>query len=334
MRALVWTGPREMDVKDVPSPTPGSDEVLLEVVVAGICGSELSGYLGQNKLRTPPLIMGHEFTARVVAGPGLAPGERVVVNPLYGCGRCSACRQGLEQLCPERVLLGAHRPGAFAQFVTVPQRCCLPLPGVVDDLTGSLVEPLACGLSALELAEVGAEESLWIVGAGPIGLCTLAAARAAGVKHIVVTDLSAPRRAIARAWQAEAVVDSGAEDPVAAIHRLYPGGVDAVVDCVGSTKTRRQGARGLRPGGRMVMVGLHSEESTLEANHLIRDQIAVLGSFAYTPAMFRRSLDLVVQGVLRADSTWVEERDLAQGGTSFAELVAGSVPAAKIALRP
>lgn len=128
MKALVWEGPRIMNMREAPEPTAAEDEVVLRVAYAGICGSELSGYLGHNALRKPPLIMGHEFAGAIVElggraleiNPALAVGTRVTVNPLQYCGECIYCLKGVNQLCVSRKLIGAARPGAFAQFVSVP----------------------------------------------------------------------------------------------------------------------------------------------------------------------------------------------------------------------
>ena len=123
MDALVWTAPGCLEMQSLPVPTPAPDEVLLEVASVGICGSELSGYLGHSSLRTPPLVMGHEFSARIaqIGGGALANGaaptigRRVAVNPLIHCGACSLCRAALTNLCSHLCNSGAPRVGAFAR---------------------------------------------------------------------------------------------------------------------------------------------------------------------------------------------------------------------------
>src|SRR5262245_21353742 len=130
MKALVYEGPRQLNIRDVPEPELGQDEVMIQVTYSGICGSELSGYLGHNTLRKPPLIMGHEFSGQIVAlgsqvsqlKPGLAAGQRVTANPLISCSWCRACLAGRHNLCRQRQLLSASRPGSFAEFVKVPAR--------------------------------------------------------------------------------------------------------------------------------------------------------------------------------------------------------------------
>lgn len=340
MRALVWLGPREMAEQAVPRPQLAPDDVLIAVGAVGICGSELGGFLGHNSLRRPPLIMGHEAAGQIVeiAGGTLADGtvpavgDRVTFNPLVTCGVCDRCRAGRENLCRERQLLGAHRPGAFAEYIAVPARQCYRLPDAISLVAGSLAEPLACGVRAVEQAGVRPESSLLILGAGPIGLCCVAVARSLGVENIIVGDMSPARLAIARDWGARTTINVREENALAAIERLSPGGVEIVIDAVGATGVRNQALAALVPGGRVVFIGLHDEESVLPANVMVRQELEIVGTFAYTPADFTRAVELLVQGTLKPGSEWLEERPLAAGPAAFADLVDSRTEIAKIVL--
>ncbi len=338
MDALVWLGPRKMELRREPVPTPGPGEVLVEVATVGICGSELSGYLGENSLRKPPLIMGHEAAGRIAFdcdaplsdGSPARAGVRVTFNPLLTCGACDLCRAGKSNLCRNRQLISAHRPGAFAGYVAVPAHLCVPLPDHMSLTLGSLTEPLACGVRAV--AHAGAPQRLAILGAGPIGLLCLVAARAAGVEQILVSDVSERRLAVARAWGAAATVNAR-NNVLAAVQAFAPGGADAVIDAVGLTVTRDQAVRAVIPGGRVVFIGLHDEESMVGANYIVRQEITVIGSFTYSDADFARALDLLAAGKVPLDGDWLEERPLAVGPAAFEELLAGTTRAAKIVLR-
>lgn len=342
MSALVWLGPREMVERAEPVPQPAADEVLIEVKAVGICGSELSGYLGHNSLRRPPLIMGHEAAGLVVAvgsgdyADGSAPqvGDRVTFNPLIVCGTCDRCRAGRSNLCRQRQLVGAHRPGAFAPYVAVPARQCWVLPEPVSMVAGSLVEPLACAVRAVRLSQIGAGQSLLILGAGPIGLCCVAVARAAGVERIVVSDVAPQRLVIARQWGASEVVNAREADVVAFVQELLPGGVDAVIDAVGATPVRAQAVKAVVPGGNVVFIGLHDEESAVAANYIIRQEVTITGSFAYTNEDFAQAIDLLAREIVRPADDWLAVRPLSAGPMSFAELVDGTAAAAKIVLTP
>jgi threonine dehydrogenase-like Zn-dependent dehydrogenase len=341
MQALVWTAPRELVMRDVPEPQPGPGELLVAVGAAGICGSELSGYLGQSSIRVPPLVMGHEAAGRIAADSDLLLGDgsparagtRVTFNPLVTCGECDCCRAGRESVCRKRQIIGAHRPGAYAPLVAVPAAHCFPLPAGLSETAGALTEPLACAVRAVLLSAAQPDDPLLILGAGPIGLFCLVAARAAGVRNIMISDVQAGRLELARRWGAAAVAHAREEDVVAAAQRFAPGGVGAAIDAVGTDATRAQAVKSVVPGGRAVFIGLHEEESPLAANYLVRQEIAVQGTFAYTPREFARAFQLLAEGHVAPSPDWLDERPLSAGAESFEELLAGRSPFAKIVLR-
>ncbi|HVM68522.1 MAG TPA: alcohol dehydrogenase catalytic domain-containing protein, partial [Gaiellaceae bacterium] len=137
MKALVWHGTRSLAYEDVDEPAAGPDEVVLEVSLAGICGSDLHGYRGHPGPRVPPLVLGHEVV-------GTVDGERYALYPLVGCGACARCEAGEDNLCASWRLVGMHRAGVFAERVAVPRRCLVPVPPGLDDRRAVLAEPLAC----------------------------------------------------------------------------------------------------------------------------------------------------------------------------------------------
>jgi threonine dehydrogenase-like Zn-dependent dehydrogenase len=322
MWALVWRGPRVLGWEEVPRPEPGPGEVLIRVRAVGVCGSELGGYLGQNTLRVPPLVMGHEFAGEIAAlGPGAAGplGARVVVNPLLACGACPTCARGAPNLCPRRSLIGAHRPGAFAEYVAVPEAALHPLPPGVDWVQGSLAEPLACGVRAVARAEVPSGAPLVVLGAGPMGLVATVAARARGLGEVVVADPNPRRLAVVRAIGAVGLTP---EELAPWLHARWPDGVPVVLDAVGSGATRRLALRTVAPGGRVVALGLHEHESPVPVGDLVRGEVALVGTFAYAPEDFAQALALLGRGQLVPDPSWLETRPLAEGPQVFADLVA------------
>lgn len=343
MEALVWLGPRHMELRTEPVPAPAPGEVLIEISTAGICGSELSGYLGQNSLRTPPLIMGHEAAGRIVAsaGDGLladgslaSSGTRVTFNPLIVCGNCDRCKAGHTNLCRQRQLVGAHRPGAFARFVIVPAAQCWPLPQDMSDVTGSLAEPLACAVRAVLLTQMqNKPATLLVLGMGPIGLFCLAVARAQGIDTVLVSDMAPQRLEVARRWGAYETINASESDVVATVQRLVPAGVDAVIDAVGVTTTRAQALKAVVPGGRVIFIGLHVDDTSLTMNYLVRQEVTLTGCFAYTYADFARAHSFLVQGLLQPSADWLQLRPLAAGPTAFAELANGTATATKIVLQ-
>jgi threonine dehydrogenase-like Zn-dependent dehydrogenase len=339
MKAVVWLGPRQMELQDVPSPAPGKGEVVVRVGAVGVCGSELSGYLGQSSLRIPPLVMGHEFAGEFAAlGEGAARvcvGDAVIVNPLITCGDCALCRRGLENLCARRQIVGVHRPGAFAELVAVPEKNCIPLPAELSPVAGSLAEPRACGVRAARLGGVAAGSQVLVLGAGAIGLMCIAAVRKAGGAATLAADVNPGRLATAAVWGAQAVCDARVDDPAEVARRLTGGaGVDVAIDAVGSTATRRAAVKAVRAGGTVVLIGLHEAESPLEANYVVRSEIHVTGSFAYTRADFEGAVSMLAAGKVQPAAAWLEERGLAACAGAFAQLIDAPPAVAKIVLRP
>lgn len=339
MRALVWEGPRKMMVREVPTGEPGPGEILLQVESVGICGSELSGYLGHNSLRKPPLIMGHEFSGTVVSlGERVeapVPGERVVVNPLLHCGTCSACRRGRFNLCSTRALIGAHRPGAFAEMVVVPAVACLTIPADFDPAIASLAEPLACAVRAVRVAGVGLGDGLMVLGAGPIGLLCALLGRLAGTS-VAITDTNPSRLAIAETWGFRQATDHeiGDHNNVDQGDQGDQAGFDSAIDAVGLEVTRRQAIGSVRRGGQVVFVGLHGPDASFDGNDVVRNEVSISGSFAYTPGDFEIACGLLARGVLPEDRSWLSVRPLEAGPESFLELVDGQPDVLKVVLQP
>ncbi|GIP40816.1 galactitol-1-phosphate 5-dehydrogenase [Paenibacillus sp. J31TS4] len=326
----MYEGPRVLTLREAEVPVPAEDEVLIRVERAGICGSELSGYLGHNSLRKPPLVMGHEFAGTVEAAGARAgrfrSGDRVTANPLVSCGRCRACLAGDGQLCPQRVLVGAGRPGAYAEYVAVPERNVYRLPDGMGMAEGALVEPLACAVHIGRLASLAPWDRLFIAGAGPIGLLVLAAARRFGLTDIVVMDINRSRLDIVRELGGQAAANP--EE----LRRLVPdGGFDAAVDAVGLEATRRACMEAVRPGGRIVLSGLHAADSSLPVNLAIRSELTLLGAFAYRPLDFELALDWLAQGLVDL-SPWTETAPLEEGQACFEKLLSDPGRTAKILL--
>ena len=346
MQALVWTAPEKMEMQQQPDPTPTAGEVVIRVAYAGICGSELSGYLGHNALRTPPLVMGHEFAGEVVElGRDVAAleiGDAVTVNPLTYCGQCRTCRMGLTQLCPQRRLVGAHRPGAFAQYVSIPAFITHRLPQGMTLRTGALTEPVGVGVRIGRLAGDVAAESALIIGAGPIGLLALQALKLAGADRIFIADLDPERLAMGGALGGIAISPSSpglgasgqAADLVEIVKDATAGdGVAVSVDAVGTGGTRSQCVAATRNAGTLILSGLHEETSPMPAAAIIRQELTVRGSFAYGAADFAHGLELLHAGHYRLDP-WIVEAPLAEGGDWFHRLVHSPGNVSKVLLVP
>ncbi len=337
MRALVWEAPRVMNMRDHTEPLAQAHEVVIKVAYAGICGSELSGYLGHNALRVPPLVMGHEFAGEIVAlGDAvteLSIGQAVTVNPLVSCGTCAYCQRGLNQLCTTRKLIGAHRPGAYASYVAVPASVVTPLPEGMTTRTGALTEPTACGVRIGELAGPLQGETCLIIGAGPIGLLALQVFKLNGAQRVYIVERDTARLAMGAALGGEPI-DANQSDPVKVIREATDNlGVPVSVDAVGTTLTRQQCIAATRSTGMVILSGLHEESSALPNADIIRREITVRGCFSYTPANFAEALRLLAAEAIRLDP-WIVEAPLAEGGQWFERLIEAPGDVAKVLLVP
>ncbi len=340
MKSLVWEAPRVMQLRETDKPSAAPDEVVIRVAYAGICGSELSGYLGHNALRVPPLVMGHEFSGEIVemgdqaasVNPALALGIGVTVNPLYCTADSELQRRGLDQLCPSRRLIGAHRPGAYAEYVSVPAKTVTVLPRDMSLRTGALTEPTACGVRIAELAgDVDGKDCL-IIGAGPIGLLALQTLKLKGAQRVFIADLDGERLAMGGELGA-VTLDPRSVDVVKTVQEATGLGVSVALDAVGTAVTRRQCISATQPTGTTILSGLHEEVSEMPAADIIRREIVVRGSFSYSPANFAAAVDLLGQDKIRLDP-WIVEAPLAEGGPWFDRLIDAPGNVSKVLLIP
>lgn len=307
MRALVWDGPGSLRVSEVPEPSAGRGEVVIEPVAA-ICGSEVEGYLGHQPNRVPPLVMGHELAGVVLtSGPGADPGlagAAVAVNPIVSCGRCSFCARGARNLCRDKELIGIARPGGFAERVAVPAANLVLLPPGTDLRTGAFVEPMANGVHAASLALGGRPvQRAAVIGAGAIGLCVVQALRQLGAERIDVLEPDQRRRATAEAAGADAVhaEPAGLREAagVAGVPRSRDGlGADAVVDAAGTARTRALAVEVAAAGATVVLAGMADDRSELAFRPVVRDEIVIRGSYAYTDDDFARAAAWLAAGLV------------------------------------
>src|ERR671922_130671 len=246
MRGIVFLGNRKLEIQEFPDPTPGPGEVVLEMRASGMCGSDLHPYRAAGNAAAAlglggggPVIAGHEPCGVVAAvGAGVDPGlvgQRVMNHHYKGCGRCKHCRVGWSQLCRAGITVyGMTGHGAHAPFMKVPASTLVPMPETISFEEGAAI---SCGTGtaygALKRLDVSGRDTLAVFGQGPVGLSATMLGRAMGARVIAV-DVSPERRALAKEFGADVVIDPAAVDPVAAIHDLTEGeGADAALDATG-----------------------------------------------------------------------------------------------------
>jgi threonine dehydrogenase-like Zn-dependent dehydrogenase len=315
-----------MTVDDVPDPSPKAGEVVVRSEAAGICGSEVEGYVGKMSNRVPPLVMGHEFAGTVTAVGADSDrswlDKRVAVNPIVGCGHCGYCVRGDRNLCPDRFLIGVGVPGGFASTAAVPERCLFELPARMDARLGALVEPLANGVHAIRSGAPAGVISAVVIGAGTIGLACMQAALLHGIELVTVLERHPMRR--------DHALRLGAHEAFASGDELKPG-VDLVIDAAGSDDTRRLAIDLLNPAGTAVFIGLHHDQTPLPWHTVIRGNHTVKGVFGYSDTDFQLALDWLAEG--RAGIGDLKAiLPLEEGPAAFATLAEGPTADIKVFL--
>ena len=272
MRAVVKPGPGPgLEMRDVPVPRPGRGEVLLQVKAASICGTDLhirNWDPWAAERMTPPLVVGHETCGVVaaygegVAGPPL--GTLVSVESHVVCGTCVLCRTGKGHLCPQTSILGVHRDGVFAEYVTVPEVNCWADPPGMPYSIASLQENFGNAVHTASTPAVAGRKVL-VTGCGPVGVMAIAAARALGARSVLASDVSDYRLAMALAMGAEAAFNPSRTDLQAAVMAATDGdGVDVLLEMSGAPAALDEGFRLLRPGGEAALLGLFSRPVTFD----------------------------------------------------------------------
>lgn len=326
MKALVYTGPKEMEFRLADDPAPAAGETVVRVDRVGICGSDMHGYLGHDARRPAPLILGHEGTGVIEGGP--RDGERVTINPLVECHTCAACKSGREHICENRQIISMPpRQGAFAEYVALPDKNLVPIPDDMPFEKAALTEPLSVCWHA---AKLGLRVATWptkralVIGGGAIGLGSSLALQALTDATVVISEPNAERRAFLTETCGQTAVAPDTLDGEA---------FDMVIDAVGYAATRAPASALVRPGGTIVHVGLGDGEGGFDIRRATLQEITFVGSYCYTPDEFRETLAAMADGRLGA-LDWVEERPLDQGAQAFADILAGRVAAPKILLNP
>jgi threonine dehydrogenase-like Zn-dependent dehydrogenase len=327
MRALVYTAPRQVTMEDRPRPVTGTDEVEIAVAAAGICGSDVSGFLGHSRRRIPPLVLGHELVGRT------EDGKRVVANPLISCGRCTACLSGAQNLCANWRLLGMDRTaGCYAEYVSLPRSQVYAIPDDLSDAKAVIAEPLANVLHLFRIAAPAPFFRMGIVGGGTMGSLALLAAKRLGVREILVQDLSDARLAAARKMGASVAVNVSNDEGRAEARRVAVHGLDLVLDASGVGAARQAAFDLCRPGGTVVLLGMGAEKSEIDFVTSIRKEHRVVMSFAYTPADFERSLAMLTAGEIDL-TPWTVEMTLEQGQEAFDRITTNPGDTLKMMLR-
>jgi threonine dehydrogenase-like Zn-dependent dehydrogenase len=333
MRAAVYEGEGRLVIREVPDPTPGPDEVLIEVEACGVCGSDVQIInVPPGHPSTPPVIIGHEFVGWIRAlGSSVrdqAIGARVVVDPDPKCGACDSCKAGRPANCTNIRALGVHRDGALARFVTAPANSVYPIGEAVPAELAALVEPLACVVNGTNRAAIRPGESAVVFGAGAIGCLFIAVLRGSGAGKIVAVEPSVQRSPVARALGADVVVTP--EEWLAQRTQLVPGGADVVIDAVGSVLPQAIEAAGM--GARIVIFGMNGNaQPPVHQIEIVEKGVAILGSYI-SNFTFPAAIRMVESGQLNLAPMITATIPLEETIAGIARLRSGA--AVKIVIKP
>ncbi|MDX1873137.1 2,3-butanediol dehydrogenase [Mycolicibacterium sp. 120266] len=318
MKAAVYYGPNKLDVTEVAKPEPGPGTVQIQVGFNGICGTDLHEYFA-GPIFVPtaphpltgqqlPLVMGHEFAGTITAlGPGVAgwaEGDRVAVEPVYRCGKCSACRAGHYNICAQIGFHGLMSDGGMAEYTVVPTNMLHKLPDNVSMELGALVEPMSVAYHAATLGDPDPEGTAMVFGAGPIGIGLWFALRGKGIEDVYVVEPAPTRRAAIEALGARTLDPTALDVPAFIAEHTSGRGADAVYDAAGvapavETALACVGAR--RP---MVSVAIYEKPLTTPLLRLVMNESRIQGSLCYTFADFEAVIALMAQGTYDATG-WV-----------------------------
>ena len=331
--------PLERREEDVPEPHGG--EVLVKILAAGVCHSDIHIWEGEYDLGSGrklvlrdrgvalPLVMGHEIAGEVAAlGPdaqGLRVGDRVLVHPWLGCGECRTCARGQENLCMKPASIGVYRPGGYAEYVLVPRAAyCID----IGELDPAEAAPLACSgvttYSALrKFGPAIEDEPVLIMGAGGLGHMALSVLRALNGKGAILVDIDAAKREKAVEAGALSAIDASAPDAAKQIIAATGGGARMVLDLVGSASTVNLAIAGATRGTEIVVVGLYGGELSVPIPFFPLRPLAIRGSYVGNLAELRELVRLARDGKLALVK--VARRPLDEASEVLAQLKAGKV---------
>jgi len=342
MKALLLSEYKHLEIAELPDPTPGRGEALVSVAACGICGSDVHGYDGSSGRRIPPIIMGHEAAGTIAAlgngVTGFAVGDRVTFDSTIFCGACNNCRRGDVNLCDHRQVLGVscseyRRAGAFAEYVSVPARILYRLPDTLSFNEAAMLEAVSVALHGVALAQLSADSTALVVGAGMIGLLTLQALRVASRTRIFVADVDTTRLKLAQDAGATSVLSSNS-DLVEQVLQLTAGvGVDVAIEAVGRNETVKASIDSVRKGGTVVLVGNISPEVTLPLQKVVTRQIRLQGSCA-SAGEYPRAIELLASGAIRVKPLISAIAPLEEGPRWFQRLYAREPNLMKVILTP
>ncbi len=333
MKALVYTAPHQMTYQDYKDPTLVDGEVIIKVHAVGICGSDMHAFHGHDPRRLPGLIMGHELAGEIVesGSPLYKKGDRVTINPIITCGHCEYCLQGRDNLCSNRTMVGMQREGAYAEYMSIPAQCVIPLGDKISYRDATITEPAAnavhaLGMVARALHRPIAEAKSLVVGGGAIGLLFALLMKHYGCRNITMAETNDLRRDMLSQY-----IDCDFVNPLK--ENVEENSFDFAVDAVGMAPTRNLAIASLKPGATLLHIGLQDWSSEIDMRKITLAELKVLGTYCYTHADLCATVKAIEEGAF-GTLDWVQECSMAEGPKAFDDLSAGRIASPKVVLTP
>lgn len=280
-------------------PLLGEKEVLIKVKICGVCGSDVHSYKGKHPFVHPPIVLGHEFSGVIhqigTRVNSFSPGDRVIVEPNIVCGKCYNCLHGRYNICTNLKVVGCvGYDGAFAEYVAVPEKKVLRLPGNISFEEAALVEPVAVAVHAVRKAKQKINDVVVILGAGTIGLLVMQVAKLAGAGKVIVTDVLDYRLKKAGELGADRLVNPASQDLIKIIQEKYGRNeVDLIYDCVGIEETISQAIQIARKGIRIMVIGVPEERIEVDLSLIQDRELEIVGSLMYVREDFKAAIDFI-----------------------------------------
>jgi 2-desacetyl-2-hydroxyethyl bacteriochlorophyllide A dehydrogenase len=306
MKAALLTEPYHFEIVDRPMPAPQPGEILVRVARVGICGSDVHIYRGEYIREQLPRVPGHEFSGEVVdvadKSTGFKPGDLVTADINIGCGHCLHCLADDAMLCQEVKQIGIHRDGAFSQYITFPAKYAIKLAPGMTPAMGALVEPAGCVARNLRRCHLAAGQSLFVVGAGPMGMLHVQIARTSGAAPIVVLEANPKLAALAKAQGADYTATNLEEAREINAKITQGRGFDIVAECVGKPELYEFGISMVRAGGVLSCFGLAQagQIAKIPPYNMVMQEKSMVGSVGATARDMITAMTLIAGGRIAA----------------------------------
>jgi L-iditol 2-dehydrogenase len=307
MKAALVTDVEKVSIEEIERPVIKDDEVLIKVKTVGVCGSDLHLFRGTHAFRKPPAILGHEIAGEVVEigkrVRNLKVGDRVTVEPQYGCGECEFCRQGLINLCTKKIVPGTAKwIGVFVEYFNAPEKTVYKLNDSVSYPMGTMIEPLAVAVRAFRRATVKEKDCVVILGSGTIGLLCLVVARQMGYKTIICTDTAQFNLDMALKHGATLAINPLEVDVVEAVKKLTDGkGADLALVAAGANNILDQASACVRKRGEIGVIAMITEKIPFYSYQIVFNEQTMYGAMTYATPDFKEAAEMINGGLDLSD---------------------------------